>query len=329
MHADRRTLLIGCTIALALAILAVDSLAKKRANTPASRPTANQAAKPAPTEYPPRAVVEACEQAAKDLRKQLDDTFAVIVKPPFVIAGNMSADDVQAHAQGSVLSPADAMWKSYFKHKPDKVITVLLFTDQGVAPPKDDKAVGYVYRKWARQLFNDTDVSYYGYYKPDKRTMVMNIDTGGGTLVHELTHALIVYDFANVPDWFNEGMGSLHEQCNISKDEVIGLENWRLPALQKAIQADKLRSLRDLISQDNFRDKRIEGMNYAHARYFVMYMQHKGLLKDFYVYLRDHYDKDPEGAAVAGVEKLFKEKVEKVEKDYIAYVKTLHFPPRR
>jgi len=36
-----------------------------------------------------------------------------------------------------------------------------------------------------------------------------------------------------------------------------------------------------------------------------------------------------ERAAVTGVEKLFKAKVEKVEKDYIAYVKTLHFPSRR
>jgi hypothetical protein len=249
--------------------------------------------------------------------------FHVIVKPPFVIAGNMSAGELEVHARSSVTRPAEAMWASYFKKKPDRVITVLLFTDDGVSPPRDDRERGYVYRAWAKKLFGDTDVSYFGYYKPDVRTMVMNIDTGGGTLVHELTHALIVYDFPGVPDWFNEGLGSLHEQCTIEPDEVIGHENWRLPGLQRAIRAGKLRPLRDLVTQDNFRDARLEGINYAQARYFVMYMQTRGLLKDFYVYLRDHSGQ--RDAAVAGVEKLFKDKIEHVEKDYVAWVKTLRF----
>jgi hypothetical protein len=315
----KTSLMAGTVLAMLAAVFCI-ATAKAPAKPPAT--------KPAHEPYPPKELAARCDQAAAELRKQLDDSFAVMVKPPFVFAGNMSAADVDAHAMGSVVNPAAAMWKSYFKHKPDQVITILLFSDRGVTPPRDDKSAGYVYRKWARKLFDDTDVSYYGYYKPDKRTMVMNIDTGGGTLVHELTHALIVYDFPNVPDWFNEGLASLHEQCSIAGDEVIGLENWRLPALQKAIAAGTLRPLRDLITKDDFRDKRLESLNYAQARYFVMYMQHKGLLKDFYVYLRDHYDKDPDTAAPAGVEKLFKAKLEKVQKDYIAYVKTLHFPPR-
>ncbi len=315
-----KTHLIAGTVLAALVVVFCAAIAKD----PGKRPATGPAQEP----YPSRELASQCQEAAKELRSRLDDSFAVLVRPPFVIAGNMSADEVDAHARGSVVGPAQAMWKSYFKHNPDKVITILLFTDRGVPPPRNDRSAGYVYRKWAGKLFDDNDVSYYGYYKPDKRTMVMNIDTGGGTLVHELTHALIVYDFPNVPDWFNEGLASLHEQCTIGKDEVIGLENWRLPALQKAIAAGKLRPLRDLITKDDFRDKRIESLNYAQARYFVMYMQHKGLLKDFYVYLRDHYDKDPDAAAPAGVEKLFKDKLEKVEKDYIAFVKTLHFPPR-
>ena len=315
-----KTHLITGTVLAVLAAIFCVAIAKDPDKRPATRPAQEQ--------YPSKELAAQCRQAAKELRGQLDKSFAVLVKPPFVIAGNMSAGDVDAHARGSVVEPAAAMWKSYFKHKPDQVITILLFTDRGVELPRNDKNAGHVYRKWAKKLFDDTDVSYYGYYKPDKRALVMNIDTGGGTLVHELTHSLIVYDFPNVPDWFNEGLASLHEQCTIGQDEVIGLENWRLPALQEAIKEGTLRPLRDLITKDDFRDKKIESLNYAQARYFVMYMQHKGLLKDFYVYFRDHYDKDPDTAAPAGVEKLFKDKLEKVEKDYIAYVKTLHFPPR-
>lgn len=330
MNIGWRMRFIGSVTFILLIAGALCALAQDRPRF-RNRPAASRpAARPVAEAYPPKSLIDACDKAAAQLRKKLDKSFHVLVRPPFVIAGNMPTDDLDAHARGSVHAPAEAMWKSYFRHKPDRVITVLLFTDQGAPLPKEDKEAGYVYRKWARELFGDTDVCHYGYYKPDKRTMVMNIDTGGGTLVHELTHALIVYDFDTVPTWFNEGLGSLHEQCQVGKDEVIGLENWRLPALQKAIAAGKLRPLKDLISQDNFRDKRTEGINYAHARYFVMYMQHKGVLKDFHVYLRDHYvprpDNAPDTTAIEGVEKLFKKRIDKVEKEFVEWVKTLHFP---
>jgi hypothetical protein len=204
------------------------------------------------------------------------------------------------------------MWKAYFKHRPDHVITVLLFgTDKS-------------YRLWAKKLFGDEDVSHFGYYKPDKRTMVMNIATGGGTLIHELTHALIEYDFGNVPRWFNEGLGSLHEQCRVGDDDITGLENWRLPDLQKAVKAGALRPLRDMVTKDDFYGAQ-RGLNYAQSRYFVMYMQKQGLLKTFYSYYHDHHDGDD--SAVKAIEHVFAgRKIDDVEKDYLAWVKTLKFP---
>ncbi len=64
------------------------------------------------------------------------------------------------------------------------------------------------YAEHSLRIYGDKDVSVYGYYKPDKRVLVMNIGTGGGTLVHELTHALAAFDFPGQPDWFNEGLAS-------------------------------------------------------------------------------------------------------------------------
>ncbi len=329
-----RSQIVGvlCIGALVLGVVVAGEKDKPPAATKAAT-----AAAPRPAAYPPAQLIRQCNQASKDLKAKLDETFHIVVDPPFVVAGNMPPADLRACTRGTVLDPAKAMWASYFKAKPDHVITVLLFTDKGAAPPDNDKEKGYVYRSWARKLFGDTDVSYFGYYKPDKRTMVMNIDTGGGTLVHELTHALIVYDFPSVPDWFNEGLGSLHEQCNIAPDKVTGLVNWRLPMLKVAIRQNKLRSLKSLLTADDFRrDKAIVlemngqkktvgqvGLNYAQARYFCMYMQEKGVLKDFYVYLRDHAaDKD---AGVAAAEKVFKDKIENIEKAYLDFAKGLKY----
>src|SRR5205809_422641 len=81
----------------------------------------------------------------------------------------------------------------------------------------------------AKKWFDDDDVPHYGFYRHRDHTMLMNVGTGTGTLVHELTHALIAPDFPNVPDWFNEGFASLYEQCSLGPDTITGHENWRLP----------------------------------------------------------------------------------------------------
>lgn len=228
----------------------------------------------------------------------------------------MPARSLARYASGTVVAAAEAMWAGYFRNRPDHVITVLLFAD--------DRS----YRQWGKKLFGDTQMPHFGYYKPGKRTMVMNIATGGGTLVHELTHSLIVYDFPGVPTWFDEGFASLHEGCRIGRDTIIGLVNWRLPALQKAVEARKLRPLRDLVTKRDFRG-RLEGLNYAQARYFVMYMQKQKLLKRFYRRLRARYTapgaKPTPQTDVEAVEHVFGKKIEDLEKDYLKWVMTLRY----
>ena len=77
----------------------------------------------------------------------------------------------------------------------------------------------------------------------------MNIGTGGGTLVHELTHSLIAFDFPHVPDWFNEGLASLPSDAGSGP-----MDRGSRPA-ELAVAAvatsdprrNKLRSLKSLI----------------------------------------------------------------------------------
>lgn len=281
-----------------------------RNGQPPASPPPMSASAPASKEaaYPPPSLAAACEKAAGDLRKRMHAGFLIQSHPPFVLAGNMPVQQMKDYVEWSVLRPAEVMWKCYFRHRPDQVITILLFTDDAS------------YREWANRLFRDEKVPHFGYYRPRERTLVMNIDTGSGTLVHELTHALIVYDFPDVPTWFNEGLASLHEQCTIREEEIVGWVNWRLPVLKKAMAENRLRPLRELLTKDDFYGAQL-GENYAQARYFVMYMQEQKLLRQFYVQLRDHHD--GQTPSVKAVEAVFGKDLDQVEKAFLAWAATL------
>ncbi len=277
---------------------------------PATTTTTSQSR---PTTYPSEQLVRASDAAAKAMLARLDESFHSVVRPPFVVISDMPASQVEAMARGSVVAPADAMWRSYFQRKPTHVITILLFQD------------AKTYKHWAKKLFDNADPPYFGYYRPNDRTLVMNIATGTGTLVHELTHALIVYDFPALPLWFNEGLASLHEQCSVQPERIVGLVNWRLPALQKAVRDKTLRPLRELITGDDFYGRQ-RGLNYAQARYFVMYMQERGLLEKFYKHFRDNHS--GQDASVKAVEHVFGTELERVESDYLKWVMTLRWGAR-
>ncbi len=234
----------------------------------------------------PMAVAPDCllEQQCRRISEQLDRELNRQVHPPFVIAGDLPEKELAAWYKQTIRPAAAAMAHDYFDVPPDAPITVLLFRDESS------------YNHYAKKLFGDEGVSVYGYYKPRSRTLVMNIATGGGTLVHELTHALADFDFPTIPDWFNEGLASLHEQCRIREDcgTIEGLVNWRLPVLQKAIRSARLRSIESLIVDNDFRDHDV-GLNYAQARYFCLYLQRLGLLDDYYRAFRDNQPRDPTG----------------------------------
>lgn len=233
-----------------------------------------------------------CQETAEQLAGKLGAGCKVIVRAPFVVAGDLAEAELERWARQTIEPAARAMARRYFAVRPSQPITVLLFRDE----PS--------YNRYAERLFGDSQISVYGYYKPNLRTLVMNISTGGGTLVHELTHALVDFDFPDAPDWFNEGLASLHEQCRIRRDEtsIDGLENWRLQGLQETIRRGKLRSLEALIHDPEFRGAEV-GLNYAQARYFCLFMQREqnprgaDVLAEFYRRLRAGQHDDPSGAA--------------------------------
>jgi hypothetical protein len=319
MSPPARYAFVGIVIAAAAAAVltaALPGAAVRRPQGAAASAPASAPGRRPESKYPSDELAAACGQAAKRLRARLDGTFAVTVAPPFVVAGNCGEDNLESYAKWSVVRPAEVMWASYFGKRPADVITILLLKD------------GDTYKQWAGRLFNDTDLPHFGYCRRDG-TLVMNIATGTGTLVHELTHALIKYDFPSVPDWFNEGLASLHEQCSVNDDGIVGLVNWRLPALRAALRKDEVRALRQLVTADDFYG-RLQGQNYAQARYFVMYMQQQRLLGKFYTTFRDMHAAaaaaSGKDSSVKAIEQTFGRDVDEVDAACRKWIMTL-VPP--
>ena len=129
----------------------------------------------------------------------------------------------------------------------------------------------------------------FGYYSSELRAVIMNLATGGGTLVHEMVHTFVEEDFPGCPAWLNEGLGSLYEQCRIAPDRLLGLTNWRLPALREALERDgttgpaRAGLLARVVATSTWDFYEADsGLNYAAARYLCYDLQERGLLERFY-----------------------------------------------
>lgn len=220
-----------------------------------------------------------------DLRKRLpSNDFSIVVQRPFVVVGDEPESVVKEWAEGTVKWTVEKLKQDFFTQDPKEILDVWLF--------KDDKS----YKKHALQLFNDKPSTPYGYYSRHNKALIMNISTGGGTLVHEIVHPFIEANFPKAPPWLNEGLGSLYEQCGEKDGRIHGYVNWRLPGLQTAIKADETVSFKKLMEMD-FNDfySQATGVNYAQARYLLYYLQEKGLLVTFYKRFHANRKTDPSG----------------------------------
>ena len=252
------------------------------------------------------------ESKITELKNSLSNDFIIQKKSYFVIASNLNESETEQIVNNTIDRAVECFYNDYFSARPTEVTTIFLF--------KDDAT----YRYWAKKLYDDTDLSRFGYYKPYSRVMLMNINTGTGTLVHEMTHALVRYDFPDIPSWFNEGLGSLYERCSLNNGNILGYVNWRLPDLQEAIQESSYTSLNKLTAtnEDEFYGSR-SGFNYAQARYLCMYMQEKGILKKFYKTFRDNYSEDNTGKKF--LEQMFGKGLNEIDTEYVSWVKTLKY----
>jgi hypothetical protein len=209
--------------------------------------------------------------------------FTVVVEKPFVVVSNESA--MAARSWALVIRGTVARLKQdYFAKDPDEILEIWLLRDAAS------------YERYAKEFFGDTPSTPYGYYSPADRALIMNISTGGGTLVHEIVHPFIEANFPNCPAWFNEGLGSLYEQSGTVNGHIYGYTNWRLPGLQRGIKQKAVPTFQTLTSttrKEFYGDE--TGINYAVARYLCYYLQERKLLVRFFREFTADEKNDPTG----------------------------------
>jgi hypothetical protein len=242
--------------------------------------------------------------------------FSVVIQPPFVVIGDEPAERVKGRAESTVRWAVDKLKAAYFTKDPVEILDIWLF--------KDDES----YRKNTKLIFNYEPDTPYGYFSDRDKALVMNIRTGGGTLVHEIVHPFIAANFPNCPSWLNEGLGSLYEQSDERDGRIIGRTNWRLRGLQEAIRGGKVPSFKTLCSTTThefyYKDK---GTNYAQARYLCYYLQEQGLLRKYYHQFVAGQEKDPSGyETLKAILDRDEKGMDQFKKEWEAYVLKLKFP---
>ena len=104
-----------------------------------------------------------------------------------MVIGDEPADDVKEHSIRTVKWAVDKLKQEYFSKDPKEIIDIWLFKDAAS------------YERNAKLLFGYKPDTPYGYYSKMHKALVMNISTGGGTLVHEIVHPFIEANFPNCP----------------------------------------------------------------------------------------------------------------------------------
>ena len=253
------------------------------------------------------------DQHVSELRRRMPAGFTVVIEPPFVVVGNESPERVRERAE--VVRWAVRMLKQdFFTRDPEHIIDIWLFGD------------AKSYRENAIALFGDEPSTPYGYYSSKDRALVMNIATGGGTLVHEIVHPFMEANVPDCPPWINEGLGSLYEQSAERDGRIVGLTNWRLAGLQRAIRRGEVPALSEIASMGEWKFYGDDsGTHYASSRYLLYYLQEQGLLRRYFqAFLR--YRSEDESGWRALKEVLGESDMVAFQRRWERYVLTLSFP---
>jgi len=241
----------------------------------------------------------------------LPEGFILIRFRYFVIFSDLDEKLTYSLVENDIRNTIECMKNNYTKSIPDKVTPIIIFNDY-------EK-----YKKFVLENYDipEHDISPYGFYKISKNVIIIRYVSWKGSLMHEVTHRFLRSDFPNIPSWFDEGFAALHEKSSFKNGVLKGEFSWRIISIRRALDDDKYTGLKTLMesNDDELYGKR-SSFYYAQARYLLMYIQEKGLLKDYYNLFKTNFHKDESG--ITQLEKVLKKPLEEIDGEFLKYLET-------
>jgi len=242
--------------------------------------------------------------------KVYDKNQTVTLSKPFVIITNITSKSIKQDNIDMVQFAIKTLKKLFFTKNPNSIIDIWIFKDR-------ESFINFNHRELNSTSRDDVA----GYYMKDKNMLVLDIQTGIGTIIHEMVHAFMDSNFPQAPSWFDEGLASLYEGTISNGEYLIGDLNWRLPILKATIRANRLISFKELMDYNvsEFYSEDRVSINYAHARYLLYYLQNRDLLVDYYREFSTNFKDDPTG--YKSLKKILKvEDMDKFTKEWKEYI---------
>lgn len=248
-------------------------------NVEGLRPSPGPAPPPAAAPHPG---VTLTQLEAHLATMELPPGTSVIKLPPFLVMGDEAPATVQAHVDLTVRWAMTVLRADFFPNDLAEVHEIWLLGTPAA------------YEATTLRLFGQPPTTPYGFYHGHR--LVMNINTGGGTLLHELVHPYIAANIADCPPWYNEGLGSLFEAAAEVDGHARGRPNWRLPELQRSLRSDTAPGFVQLTTLDaeGFYGEG-SGLHYARARYLLYWLQETDRLLPLHQQMRQRGADDPTG----------------------------------
>jgi hypothetical protein len=246
-------------------------------------------------------------------QKHARDGFTVVLAPPFVVVGNEDPERVRAHARA--VKEALPRLGRFFPARVEPVLEAWVFRDSAsyhkyalelfkvrpLRPPRDPLS----HREW---------IEVAGMYLPERQAVILNIENGDSTLLHEVVHCFVKADFPDAPVWLDEGLALLFEASREERGRLVGTPDGRwLPSLKQALKEKSVPSLRAFLGGkgDEIYD------SYAQQLYFCLWLQRKGLLSTYYQRLRS-------GApAVKSLKAVVRRDLGRIDREWRAWVRRL------
>ena len=126
------------------------------------------------------------------------------------------------------------------------------------------------------------DVEYYsrapfmGYYNRRDNLLLATVYGGYGTLLHEMLHAMVYWDFPDAPGWIEESLATLYERSRWDSGRLVPLPNWRLDNAN-------VDDFRQLDYFDRFKgNPQLDYRDLSALRLLFIYLDAQGKLKTLY-----------------------------------------------